>query len=230
VTFFSDRFGVDADVLEQYGALDVSLVADLPLFIDPFLLFNNKKTEYRRLHDELIRYLIFLRDKSQKGDVSDALLRAWYCFPEVKQTWLGFSLEGNKGSGLGIDFARALHQNLHRLFPKFGVEKITKGSHIEKVCLIRDGVGRDNISDFVTNLIKDFLCTYTEAFATENLKPDQVRVIGINNALFNYEIESWISTQYTLPWTGNDYVIPLAQRFTDARRELDKQARSTEAV
>jgi hypothetical protein len=207
VTFFSDRFGVDADVLEQYGALDVSLVADLPLFIDPFLLFNSKKTEYRRLHDELIRYLIFLRDKSQKGDVSDALLRAWYCFPEVKQTWLGFSLEGNKGSGLGIDFARALHQNLHRLFPKFGVEKITKGSHIEKVCLIRDGVGRDNISDFVTNLIKDFLCTYTEAFATENLKPDQVRVIGINNALFNYETESWISTQYTLPWTGNNYVI-----------------------
>jgi hypothetical protein len=169
--------------------------------------FYSKKTEYRRLHDELIRYLIFLRDKSQKGDVSDALLRAWYCFPEVKQTWLGFSLEGNKGSGLGIDFARALHQNLHRLFPKFGVEKITKGSHIEKVCLIRDGVGRDNISDFVTNLIKDFLCTYTEAFATENLKPDQVRVIGINNALFNYETESWISTQYTLPWTGNDYVI-----------------------
>jgi hypothetical protein len=48
VTFFSDRFGVDADVLEQYGALDVSLVADLPLFIDPFLLFNSKKTEYRR--------------------------------------------------------------------------------------------------------------------------------------------------------------------------------------
>jgi len=150
VTFFSDRFGIDADVLEQYGALDVSLVADLPLFIDPFLLFNSKKTEYRQLHDELIRYLIFLRDKSQKGDVSDALLRVWYCFPEVKQTWLGFSLEGNKGSGLGIDFARALHQNLHRLFPKFGVEKITKGSHIEKVCLIRDGVGRDNISDFVT--------------------------------------------------------------------------------
>jgi hypothetical protein len=35
-----------------------------------------------QLHDDLIRYLIFLRDKSQKEDVSDALLRAWYCFPE----------------------------------------------------------------------------------------------------------------------------------------------------
>jgi uncharacterized short protein YbdD (DUF466 family) len=206
-TYFSDRFGVDPDALERYGALDVSLVADLPLFIDPFLLFNSKKPEYRHLHDELIRYLVFLRNRSQTGEVSEALLRAWYCFPEVKQTWLGFSVEGNKGSGLGIDFARTLHRNLHRLFPKFGVEKITKASHIEKVCLIREGVGRDNISDFVTNLIKDFLCTYTEAFAIQNLKPDQVRVIGINNALFNYETESWVSKQYTLPWTGSDYVI-----------------------
>src|SRR5262249_26310509 len=142
-----------------------------------------------------------------EGEVSEALLRAWYCFPEVKQTWLGFSLEGNKGSGLGIDFARALHQNLHRLFAKFGAERITKGSHIEKVCLIRDGVGRDNISDFVTNLIKDFLCSYSEAFATSNLRPNQIRAIGISGALFNYNTERWMPKQYTLPWAGNDYVI-----------------------
>ena len=109
-----------------------------------------------------IQYLVFLRDKAKAGPVSDALLRAWYCFPEVKQAWLGFSLAGNQGSGLGINFARALHENLHQLFPEFGAEKITRGSHLEKVCLIRDGVGRDNISDFVTNLIKDFLCGYTE--------------------------------------------------------------------
>src|SRR2546428_3577373 len=66
---------------------------------------------------------------------------------------------------------------------------------------------REEFFEVPTNLIKDFLCTYTETFAKENLKPDQVRVIGINNALFNYETESWVSTQYTLPWTGRDYVI-----------------------
>jgi hypothetical protein len=207
MTFFSDRFGLDPKVLHEYGALDVSLVVDLPLFIDPFLLFNSKKPEYRRLHDELIRYLIFLRDKSQKGGVSEALLRSWYCFPEVKQTWLGFSLEGNEGSGLGIDFARAFHTNLHRLFPEFGKEKITKASHLEKVCLIREGVGRDNISDFVTNLIKDYLCTYTENFAKQYLTPEQTRTVATNGAVFNYETETWESKQYTLPWVDGDYVI-----------------------
>jgi hypothetical protein len=185
----------------------VSLVTDLPLFIDPFLLFHSKKPDYQKLHDGLIRYLVFLRDKANAGPVSEPLLRAWYCFPEVKQNWLGFSLKGNEGSGLGIDFARALHENLHRLFPEFGAEKITKGSHLEKVCLLREGVGKDNISDFVTNLAKDFLCTYTQAFALEHLKPEQVRVVAINNAIFNYETEAWESKQYTLPWSADDFVI-----------------------
>jgi len=198
-TFFSDQFEIDASVVDDYG--------DLPLFIDPFLLFNSDKPEYKRLHDELIRYLVFLRDKAKRGPVNEGLLRAWYCFPEVKQTWLGFSLEGNEGRGLGIDFARSLHENLHHIFDEFGTEKITKGSHIEKVCLIKGGIGRDNISDFVTNLIKDFLCTYTQEFAQQALRPEQRRSIAINGAVFNYETETWQSKTYSLPWANDDFVI-----------------------
>jgi hypothetical protein len=207
MTFFSERFGINATALAAYGALDVSLVTDLPFFIDPFLLFNSKKPQYKQLHNAIIAYMVFLRDKASGGEVNDALLRAWYCFPEVKQTWLGFSLEGNAGSGLGIDFARALHENLHRLFPEFGSESITKGSHLEKVCLIREGVGRDNISDFVTNLIKDFLYSYTETFARQHLTDDLVRTVAVNNAVFNYETETWAPKSYLLPWTNGDHVV-----------------------
>ena len=198
-TFFDDNFEIDAAALERHGAFNVSLVNDLPLFIDPFLLFNSEKDEYRALHDQIIRYLVFLRDRAAAGPVNDGLLRAWYCFPEVKQNWLGFSLAGNGGTGLGIDFAHALHANLHKIFADFGKEKVTQGSHLEKVCLIQSGVGRDNISDFTTNLIKHFLCTYTEAFALEHLTDGQRRSVWVEKAEFNYEMESWIRRQYTLP-------------------------------
>ena len=151
--------------------------------------------------------MVFLRDKAQGSPINDALLRGWYCFPEVKQTWLGFSIQGNQGSGLGIDFAKALHGNLHRLFADFGTEKVTRGSHIEKLCLICDGVGRDNISDFVTNLIKDFLCTYTEQFTINHIKSNQRNIVGIQNAIFNYETEVWEPKRYIPPWTGSDFVI-----------------------
>lgn len=206
-TYFSDHFEIEPGTLDAHGAFNVSLITDLPLFIDPFLLFNSKKPEYRALHDEMIRYLVFLKNKATVGSVNPSLLKAWYCFPEVKQNWLGFSQAGNRGSGLGIDFALALRENLHRLFADFGTERITKGSHLEKVCLIRDGVGRDNISDFTTNLIKDYLCTYTQRFALEHLEDAQRRRVAINGTRFNYETEQWVTDWYTLPWVNGDYVI-----------------------
>ena len=154
-TFFSGAFGVDPKKLEVYGAFDVSIINDLPLFIDPFLLFHSEKRDYQKLHDDIIEYLVFLHDHAAVGPVRDGLLRNWYFFPEVKQNWLGFSLVGNGGSGLGLALAKELYTNLGKIFGDFGTEEITESSHLEKVCLISEGVGRDNISDFVTNLIQD---------------------------------------------------------------------------
>ncbi len=206
-TFFSDHFQVEPQKLEEVGVVNISLVADLPLFVDPFLLFNSKKPEYKALHDGIIKYLLFLKDKAAAGVIDPALLKSWYCFPEVKQTWLGLSDFGNEGSGLGMDFARVLHRNLHSLFANFGKEQITMGTHLEKVCLVRDRVGRDNISDFTTNLIKHYLCALTEDFAKNHLLPEQRRKVAVPNVDFSYEIERWMPRTFELPWTGNDYLL-----------------------
>ena len=52
--YFTDWFGVEPSVLADYGAFNVSLINDLPLFIDPFLLFTSKKSEYQKLHARII--------------------------------------------------------------------------------------------------------------------------------------------------------------------------------
>jgi hypothetical protein len=44
--YFSDYFNVDEDTLEEYGAVNISLINDLPLFIDPFLLDNQFQVYY----------------------------------------------------------------------------------------------------------------------------------------------------------------------------------------
>lgn len=206
-TFFSEYFGLSEDVLEAYGAFNISIVNDLPLFIDPFLLFHSDNPEYNTLHEQIIAYLIFLRKKADSGSASPGFLQNWYCFPEVKQNWLGFSISGNGGSGLGMNFALALHTNLHQLFPDFGEEQVTESSHLEKVCLISPGVGRDNISDFTTNLIKDFLCRYTATFAERHLAPQNVREVAITNAVFNFKTEAWQTQRYKLPWVNGDFVL-----------------------
>lgn len=91
---FSDFFDVSPAVLEEYGAFDVSLVNDLPLFVDPFLLFNSSDPQLQGLHEEIIRYMRFLKDRAVEGAVDRGLLRTWFMFPEVKQNWFGFSLGG----------------------------------------------------------------------------------------------------------------------------------------
>lgn len=204
--FFSEWFGVDPQLLEDYGALDISVVSDLPMFIDPFLLFNSDKAEYQALHESIIDYLRFL--KSQAGDgLSPGLIDAWYRFAEVKQNWLGFVVDGNSGHGLGRKFARELNEALTSLLSDLGEEVATESTHIEKVSLIRPGVGRDTISDFTTNLIKHYLCAYTETFTLKHIDAAQRRQFAVPRAVFNYKTKTWASRRYTLPSLDGDFVL-----------------------
>jgi len=154
--YFSDEFDVDPALLEEYGALDMSVVTDLPLFTDPFLLFNSENPIYQALHEQIIGYLRFLRSKANVP-LDRNLVAAWYQFGEVKQNWLGFTEDGNSGHGLGAGFAAALHGALTTLLDNLGAETVTASTHLEKLALVRSGVGRDTVSDFTPNLIKHFL-------------------------------------------------------------------------
>ena len=205
--YFTDWFQVSPDDLEEYGAFNISLINDLPVFIDPFLLFSSDKPEYQELHTKIIDYITFLRKMSEAGAISKGLVKHWFLFPEVKQNWLGFSKVGNGGSGLGAKFATALNSNLSTIFNDFGAEQVTKGSHLEKLCLVKDGVGKDSISDFTTNLIKGFLCEYTEQFAKKYIDSTRTKTIMVAHAEFNYTTRRWVGKKYTLPYIDGDYVL-----------------------
>ena len=205
--YFSDVFSVDAGVLDQYGAFNIALVNDLPLFIDPFLLFDSEDAKYRGLHDEIIRYLVFLRDRARADELTEASITEWLLFREVKQNWLGFSQQGNQGTGLGKHFAAALARGLTGAFRNFGEERLTQGAHLEKLGLLSGGVGRDHLSDFTTNLIKGFLLQYTQEFAVAHLAPERRRRCHVDRVRFDYETRRWKSGHFDLPFHEGDYVI-----------------------
>ena len=205
--YFSDVFEVEQSKLEDCGAFNIALVNDLPLFVDPFLLFDSEQPEIRALHEEIIKYLVFVRDRAQADELTEGAISQWLFFREVKQNWLGFSRQGNSGTGLGKHFAEALAGNFKRVFRNFGEEQLTKGSHLEKLGLLSGGVGRDHLSDFTTNLIKGYLLKYTEDFAVANLQPGRVKRVHVDRVSFNYETRRWQSGHFTLPWHEEDYVI-----------------------
>lgn len=204
--YFTDHFGVDPEVLDAYGAFDICVVSDLPLFIDPFLLFNSTNETYQALHDGIVEYLRFLKRKAAP-DLDPGLLASWYRFKEVKQNWLGFTMFGNAGQGLGSKFASALNDSLGTILAGFGEETVTRGTHLEKLLLIRSGVGRDNISDFTTNLIKHYLLEYTQEFARGHIDPSMCADFPVTRAVFNYNTESWETRTYYLPRLRGDFVL-----------------------
>jgi hypothetical protein len=205
--YFSDFFQVPEKDIEKYGAFNISLINDLPLFIDPFLIFGSKSDDYKKLHDSILRYLSFLKNKTENFHPSLGQLKAWYTFHEVKQNWLGYSTIGNAGSGLGLDFAKSFSSNLKTVFEDLGKEKITMTSHLEKACLFEIGVGKDNISDFTCNLIKEFLLDYTQSFALSHVSTTLLKQIVVDKVYFDYDLEHWMPKEYTLPFYGGDFVI-----------------------
>ncbi|HLG56854.1 MAG TPA: hypothetical protein VI485_16065 [Vicinamibacterales bacterium] len=193
--------------LERYGAFNISLVSDLPLFVDPFLVFNSRKPRYRKLHRGIVRYLQFLYKMARAQSLTPGLIASWYRFPEIRENWLGFSQSGNQGRGLGSKFADALHSNLGVLFQGLNRDKITKDVHLEKLCLVSDRVGRDNISDFTTNLIHAFLLEYTSTFAKKYIDRSLRKTVAVSKVSFNYQTQTWTSGQFDLPFFQGAHVL-----------------------
>jgi hypothetical protein len=175
--------------------------------VDPFLLFHSKNPRYQEEHRRIIKYLEFLWNLATLGQLSVGKLKALFCFPEVDQNWLGFSKTGNKGRGLGMDFANALSSGLGDLFASSGKEDITASNHLEKICLIRPRVGKDAISDFTTNLIKRMLCEYTEIFARRYLAPTQCASFAVSKVDFNSDLGVWVPVCFYLPKLRDDFVL-----------------------
>ncbi len=205
--FFSNYFEVDERLLAEKGYADISLLCDIPLFVDPFLIFGSKDEDYKALHEAINTYLLFLKNKAKIWEYDKGMINSWYKFSEVSNNWFGYCKFGNKGSGLGIEFANQLYYNLKTNISDFGNEEITKGTHIEKLCLIDSNIGSDNISDFIVNIIKKYFLDITEQFAKEYIKSNLCGNITVQRAYFDYTLEKWMPKLYYLPIYNNDFVI-----------------------
>lgn len=198
--FFSNYFEIDSELIKQYGAVDISLICDIPLFVDPMLIFNSEKQEYIDLHKKIIKYFHFLYKKAEEG-LTEKQIDAWFNFSEVPNNWLGFSLVGNKGNALGKKYSNFLYKNISFAIQTNG---ISKSEHIEKVMLLYEGSGKDKISDLTVNLIKGFLCEYTQNFAIKYINDKFLQLFPVDKIDFNYKTESFITKEFKLPYVYND--------------------------
>ena len=148
-----------------------------------------------------------MKKKAIQHEIHSGLLKSWFTFSEVYNNWLGYCKFGNKGSGLGLKFAKNLYYNLKNKLNNFGDGEILSVEHIEKLCLIDDKIGSDNISDFVVNILKHYFLEKTQAFCKKYIKPEYCAMFNVERAYFDYNLEKWMPKQFYLPKFNDEYIL-----------------------
>lgn len=130
---------------------------DLPVGIDPFLLFKSRDPDLSRLHSRLLDAFNAGLEAVRQGKMEDA--RYLLDFPEVAEIGLGNATKkGKRGSGVGTYLAELIIETLRDSPPLMerGIH------HIEEMQLVSLGIGPDRVSDIAANLIRSYLIEYTQ--------------------------------------------------------------------
>lgn len=128
---------------------------DLPLYVDPFLLWKSPSQQDNSLHAQVINsfnYLGLLSSQNREGEAIDRLIRLCEC-DEVGL--------GSSGSRRGMKIGEKVASNILSLFKDIPQVEKSGFTHFEEVQLLVEGIAQDRISDIACNLLMSFLVDYT---------------------------------------------------------------------
>jgi len=128
---------------------------DIPLSLDPFLLWKSPSLQDNALHTALINSFNHLGHLVKKGKQDEAV-KVLIALSECEQVGLGFS-QTRAGKRIGDKVATDI-LNLFEVIPQ-----VTTGgfAHFEEIQLLVDNVSKDRISDFACNYLMSFLIDFT---------------------------------------------------------------------
>jgi hypothetical protein len=163
---------------------------DIPLYVDPFLLWKSSSQQDNSLHLSIINSFNHARHLFVNGKEKDAtnlIIRASEC----NEVGLGGS-KTKEGKRIGEQLA----SNILGVFRD--VPQINKSGfvHFEEIQLLVNNFSKDRVSDIACNFIKSFLIDYTIEQA--NLHKIPIEKVTINN-LYNQKTYQFGEEDVYLP-------------------------------
>lgn len=128
---------------------------DIPLYLDPFMLWRSPSQQDQALHTGLIKafnHLGVLAGQGKEAQAVDTLIIASEC----DEVGLGTSLT-RRGKRIGADKAREIIS----LFESIPHYKQSGFRHFEEIQFFIEGVSKDRISDIGCSFLKSFLIDFT---------------------------------------------------------------------
>ncbi len=131
------------------------LDADIPLYLDPFLLWKSPSQQDQALHTALVNtfnHQSWLVKKGRREEAEQNLILASEC----DEVGLGVSTTRD-GKRIGKNTANQVLDLFSRI-PHYDESGFT---HFEEIQLFVDGISKDRISDFACSFLKSFLIDFT---------------------------------------------------------------------
>jgi hypothetical protein len=217
---------------------------DVPVGIDPFLLYKSRDPDYRRLHELLLDAFSAGLDAIRRKALAEA--RRILDFPEVSAVGLGYTQKSRRGSGVGTHLAELIIETL------LGSPSLQERGicHVEEMQLVSAGIGPDRVSDITANVLKRFLIEYTQRqCAIWDIR--LTRGVPVEH-IYSAKSQSWEDSYEdlpvspvdglpillvprrlvrALPWINyDDFLRTEFNAYLNARRESARRARTTAGV
>lgn len=164
---------------------------DLPIGIDPFLLFKSRDNILANLHTSILKVFNKGIELVRERKLSEA--QQLFDFPEVAEIGLGYSKKSKQGSGVGNFLSQLIIETLidSPALQERGVK------HIEEMQLVSVGIGADRISDIAANLLKQYLIEYTQK---QCLLWNIPLISGVPlSHVFDFDTLTWYDGYFELP-------------------------------
>lgn len=162
---------------------------DIPLYLDPFLLWKSPSQQDNALHTAIVNsfnHLGYLTNKENENEAIKTLIKTSECYE------VGL---GDSRKRIGKPIGKKLASEITSLFKN--IPQINKSGfiHFEEVQLLVDQFSKDRVSDIACSYIKSFLIDFTI---------DQCNKLGIpmdktKLEVYDYKKHMFVEEEVTLP-------------------------------
>src|SRR5215469_15612463 len=162
---------------------------DIPLYLDPFLLWRSPSQQDQALHTALINsfnHLGYLAKQGHKQDAIDLLI----ALSECDEAGLGLS-RTRQGLRIGARTAEQIVTLFHDI-PQYYKSGFV---HFEEIQFFVNHISKDRISDFACSFLKSFLIDYT----IQECQSIGVPMSRVHVPVYNYSENRLRSEDVTLP-------------------------------
>lgn len=190
----SDVFGL---VIRQNNVDFVvpHLNEDLPLCLDPFLLWKSNQADYHELHSALLSFIGQVQEQALAGHISLAQMLLSE-IREPSELGLGYSKGTKRGSAIG----RTLRSAIVQIFREIPQLEDTGLDHIEVLALLVPKIAEDRLSDITASVLKKWLAEFTRQRCNDlNIPTQRYRLNG-----WDSERHDWRPFDARLPYNPAD--------------------------